>query len=64
MNMSRIKNHEIFIDERNKILIFNFDECLMNCFHNHMSTQIFNKTFAMFRFKKLFDKLFNKFQNE
>ena len=60
MNMSW-KDHEMFIDERNKILIFNFDECLMNCFYKHISTKIFNKTFAIFRFKKSFDKLFDKF---
>ena len=54
----------MFIDERNKILIFNFDKCLMNCFHKYKSTKIFNITFIMFRFKKSFDKSFNKFREK
>ena len=60
MSMSWVKNHEILINDRNRILIFQFDECIINCIHNHRSTKIFNKTLSKHRLKKSFDKFSKK----
>ena len=42
-DMFWIKHHDVQIFDKSRSLIFNFDDCLRNCLHEHRSTTIFNK---------------------
>ena len=41
--MFLIKHHNVQIFEKSRFLIFNFDDCLRNCLHEHKLIVIFNK---------------------
>ena len=43
LDMFWIKHYDVQIFNKSRFLIFNFDDCLRNCLHEHRSTTIFNK---------------------